>query len=602
MPSLLPTTKLYFTTSAGLPLVGGKLFTYDTGTTTPRVTYQDAAGTIPNTNPVILDARGEALVFWSGSYRVVLKDALDNTIWTVDSVTEVVNSYKTSNTGSIITPIGTTAQRDVAPAFGYLRHNSDLSGLEVFGPNGWQPVGQTSNTVGGAEVRINTSAVAQPGNVSYRNNGTAAANLRWLTGKTSTAEAGVNAGSDWAIYRYADDGSYLGNPLTISRATGVISFAAAPDGAGITALFASPPPIGTSTPLVPVVASLNGGQLAGMRNKIINGKMEITQRGTSFGSITDGIYTLDRWQAIFTSSTGSVTIATASDNPTNEFSQVLRATVNTADVSIAAGENCGIAQAVEGYNTRDLVGKTFTLSFWVRSSKTGIHCVSFRNGSFDRSYVAQYTINTANTWEYKTITVTNGLTTGGTWNTTINMGVRVTWAMMAGSTWQTTAGAWQTGNFLATANQVNCLDTIGNIFSITGVQLETGSVATPFEHRSFGVEFALCQRYFETSYDPSTIPGSAWGANSGIGSGMGCPTNNHRQFTPFRVSKRSAPSIVTYDQAGTAARYSYFISSWSNGGTVFGVTPQSTVGGFYWGASLASIVEVQAAWTASSEL
>lgn len=100
MATLLPEGKQSFTTSAGVPLVGGKLYTYDAGTNNPRATYSDSAGTVPNTNPVVLDARGEATVFWTGTYKVVLKDALDNTIWTVDGVSGVSGADLSSSAGS----------------------------------------------------------------------------------------------------------------------------------------------------------------------------------------------------------------------------------------------------------------------------------------------------------------------------------------------------------------------------------------------------------------------------------------------------------------------------------------------------------------------
>ena len=251
-----------------------------------------------------------------------------------------------------------------------------------------------------------------------------------------------------------------------------------------------------ATGIAPVVSSINGGQLAGMRNKIINGKMEIAQRGTSFAAAGSGVYTLDRWVPS-SSTAGVVTISQQADVPAdNEFQSSLRVAVTTADASIAASDNFGVFQNIEGFNVRDLIGRTFTLSFWVRSSKTGTHCVSLRNGAGDRTYVAEYTVSAANTWEKKSITVSSGLITAGTWNWTNGLGLSVGFNLYCGSTFQTTAGSWQTGNFLATANQVNCLDTIGNIFAITGVQLEVGSVATPFEHRPYGAELALCQRYY----------------------------------------------------------------------------------------------------------
>jgi hypothetical protein len=242
-------------------------------------------------------------------------------------------------------------------------------------------------------------------------------------------------------------------------------------------------------------ASYNGGQLAGMRNKIINGKMEIAQRGTSFAAPVTADYTVDRWRVGF-STTAVVTVSQQADVPSNnEFQSSLRVAVTTADASIAAGESFTMIQFVEGYNARDLIGRTFTISFWVRSSKTGIHCVRLLNNGADRSYIAEYTINAVNTWEYKSITVSGGLITAGGWNWTNGRGFAVEFVLAAGSSLHTTANAWQTGSFASTSSQVNCLDTIGNIFAITGVQLEPGGVATPYEHRTYGTELQLAQRY-----------------------------------------------------------------------------------------------------------
>lgn len=247
------------------------------------------------------------------------------------------------------------------------------------------------------------------------------------------------------------------------------------------------------------VPSLNGGQTAGMRNKIINGKMEISQRGTSFPAIANGAYSLGRWMWGFVS-TGAVTITQQGDAPSdNEFQFSLRAAVTAADTSSSAGKIARIIQRIEGFQIRDLIGRTFTISFRVRSSKTGVHCVALGNSGADRSYVAEYTINSANTWETKTITVTGGLPTAGTWNYLTGIGLEVNWTLACGTTFHTTAGTWQAGAFRATANQVNCLDTVGNIFAITGVQLEVGEVATPFEHRPYGVELSLCQRYYQVA-------------------------------------------------------------------------------------------------------
>lgn len=241
------------------------------------------------------------------------------------------------------------------------------------------------------------------------------------------------------------------------------------------------------------VPSINSGQLAGMRNKIINGKMEIAQRATGFPAANG--YNLDRWSVINTTA-AVVTIDQQSDFPGNEFRTYHRTVVTTADASVDATDTYVNFQAIEGYNARDLIGRTFTLSFWVRSPKTGVHCIAFKNSGSDRSFIAEYTVNAADTWEFKSVTVNGGLITAGTWNWTNGVGLSVCFTLMNGTTRQTTANAWQTGDFYSTSAQVNVLDAINNIFAITGVQLEAGPVATPFEHRPYGLELVLCRRYF----------------------------------------------------------------------------------------------------------
>jgi hypothetical protein len=230
--------------------------------------------------------------------------------------------------------------------------------------------------------------------------------------------------------------------------------------------------------------------------------MRISQRGTSLAAIATGTYLLDRWVWI-QSGAMVCTVSQSTDVPNDTFQNSYRVDVTTADTSIATGDVALVQQRIEGYNTRDLIGTIFTLSFWVKSPKTGIHCVSLKNQGTgspvvpDRSYVVEYTVTTANTWEYKTITINGGLITTGTWDWTNGIGLSIDFALAAGTTFQTTAGSWQTGNFVATANQVNVMDNTANDFFLTGVQLEPGSVATPFERRSYGQELSLCQRYFQ---------------------------------------------------------------------------------------------------------
>lgn len=359
----------------------------------------------------------------------------------------------------------------------------------------------------------------------------------------------------------------------------------------------------TTAKLAPVIApgvsSLNGSQLAGMRNKLINGKMDISQRGASFPAAAFGAYTLDRFAYLGAATSAVVTFSQQSDVPSsNEFQNSLRVAVTTADTSIAAGDVAYVTQPVEGFNARDLIGRTFTLSFWVRSSKTGTHCVSFRNGAPDRTFIAEYTVSAANTWEYKSVTVSGGLITAGTWNWTNGVGLYVGWALAAGTTFQTTAGAWQTGTFLATSNQVNCLDSTSNIFAITGVQLEPGSVATPFEHRPFGAELALCQRYYEQSYESGAV-GTATSVGALQNYNASGSVNTAALQVIFKVQKRATPTVTSYStQSGASGQ----IRDGSGADRTAAVQYVSTSGAHITNSAVGNAANYSAQWVAAIEL
>lgn len=177
MASLLPTGKQAYLDNGGIPLVGGKLYTFQAGTSTPKLTYSDQAGTVPNTNPVILNARGEAQIFWSGSYKVELRDALDNLIWSVDNIVESNADITTGTTGSLKLPAGTILQRDVTPSSGYIRYNTELAQLEYYSLAAWVQVqaalvsGTTIKTVNGVSLLgagdVTIAAPPAPGSDIY---------------------------------------------------------------------------------------------------------------------------------------------------------------------------------------------------------------------------------------------------------------------------------------------------------------------------------------------------------------------------------------------------------------------------------------------------
>ena len=256
---------------------------------------------------------------------------------------------------------------------------------------------------------------------------------------------------------------------------------------------------------------------AGRRNLIINGAMQVAQRGTSFTSPSN-VYTLDRWFS--TDNTGaSVTVSQDSDAP-DGFTNSAKITVNTADTSLATNSVCLLRQNIEGVNFSQCgfgsgSAKDVTISFWVKSSITGQYSVAINNAAYDRSYVAGYTISSANTWEYKSVKITGD--TSGTWLNSFSIGAAVHFPVAVEAGKITSGGAWTSGFNYGVTGQVNFVGTTGATFQITGVQLELGKVATPFEHRSYGEELALCQRYYtQTNFNVQAYHGASTFASENI--------------------------------------------------------------------------------------
>jgi hypothetical protein len=237
------------------------------------------------------------------------------------------------------------------------------------------------------------------------------------------------------------------------------------------------------------------------RNKIINGAMVIDQRNAG-ASVTanDGTFSVDRWVSIATANGKfSMQQNAASVTPPVGFANYLGCT-STAATSLGATDFYHLRHKIEGFNASDLAWGTasaqpVTLSFWVRSSLTGTFGGSINNSAFNRSYPFIYTISAANTWEYKSVAVEGDTT--GTWLGGNSTGIQLSFSLGSGSTLSGTAGAWSGSVFTSATGAVSVVGTSGATFYITGVQLEAGTVATPFEHRSFGQELALCQRYYQ---------------------------------------------------------------------------------------------------------
>ena len=245
-------------------------------------------------------------------------------------------------------------------------------------------------------------------------------------------------------------------------------------------------------------------QYTGFKNRIINGAMVIDQRnaGAAVSVNNTLLYTVDRWigDARGASGNGVISFQQSATAPTG-FINSLSATLTTQRTSAASGDVFAIYQKIEGLNVSDFAWGTasavsVTVSFWVRSSITGTYSGAVSNSAQNRSYPFTFAINSANTFEYKTITIPGDTT--GTWLTTNGVGLWLYINLGCGSTYLGTANTWAAAAYLGVTGSTNWATGANNsTFYITGVQLEKGSTATSFDYRPYGTELALCQRYYQ---------------------------------------------------------------------------------------------------------
>ena len=296
----------------------------------------------------------------------------------------------------------------------------------------------------------------------------------------------------------------------------------------------------------------------GMKNRIINGNMAINQRGSASYDITGAVYTLDRYRGS-ASISSKFSIAPGTTTPPAGFTNYLQVT-SSAATTPGSTDNYSFFQRVEGYNVADLNwgtsdAQTVTMSFWVRSTLTGTFGGKLQNSAQNRIYIFSYTISSANTWEKKTITVTGDTT--GTWLTTTGVGLAINFSVGAGSGAEATAGSWGTDNVpYQPTGSTNVVATSGATWQITGLQLEAGTTATDFEHLQYGQQLALCQRYYEKSYNYATALGTATLSNAiQTGGTRGGDTTLHIvDHVTYLVQKRAGATVSLWDPSGNAGK------------------------------------------------
>jgi hypothetical protein len=312
------------------------------------------------------------------------------------------------------------------------------------------------------------------------------------------------------------------------------------------------------------------------RNLIINGAMQIAQRNTSVTGITSALnpITADRWQVALDSA-GTWTMNVESSAPANtEFRKSANLVCTTADSSLGANDYLQLRQLIEGQNVQGIkkgtsAAESLTVSFWVKSSNTGTYICEFYDLDNSRQISKSYTIDAADTWEKKTITVppdtTGQLDNDNAASLALNFwllgGSNLTSGTLNSSAWASNVQANRV------VGQLNLANAVGNYWAVTGVQLETGAVATPYEWMDYGVELAKCQRYFaKLGANPS---GSS--NYQAYGSGHNTSTNQGQNIAlVFPQYMRTSPTIAYSGNIGVSASGS-FVTISSIAGTYIGI-------------------------------
>jgi len=301
-------------------------------------------------------------------------------------------------------------------------------------------------------------------------------------------------------------------------------------------------------------------------NFIINGDMGIAQRYTSQAASegTSGNWLADRFEFLETGA-GVVTVSQFADAPTFAESGVqtkncAKVDVTTADASLADADYNVIQYQFEGYDIQPLVGQPLTLSFWIKATKTGTSCVAFKAPNVPGAYMHEFTISGSDVWQKVELTMTiptSYVAAGLLYENSVQL--RVYFPLAAGSTYQqATTDEWIDSSgetWMCTPNQINHMDNTDNNYQITNVKLELGTTATPFVPRLKAQEIALCQRYFEKSYNLWTVPGASTTTGGNPWTVVKTSAGQYHPFRGFAATKRNTPTLAIYSVTGGSSGY-----------------------------------------------
>ena len=557
---VLSTSPSLVTPLLGTPTSGN----FSTGTFTWPTFNQNTTGTASNvTGTVAIANGGTGQTTANAAFNALAPSQTGNSGKYL--TTDGSNTSWATNPLGTVTSVGQTFTGGLISVSGSPVTTSGTLALTVAGTSGGVPYFSSASTW--------ATSAALASNALMVGGGAGNAPATITTGTGVVTALGVNTGSSGA---FVVNGGALGTPSsgTVTNLTGTASIningtvgATTPSTGNFTTLTENSVAVVTQSdigsapneiPLNQYLGSLayqdgsayyNTGMTVGFRNRIINGAMTIDQRNAGALVSNANGYITDRWTlAKYDPTGGAYSGQQVSDAPTG-FVNSLKVTVTTS-IAQAFDAYWQLAQAIEGNNSADMgfgtaTPSVFTVSFWVKSSVTGTYSFAIYNngqGGTPRSYVTTYTVNTASTWEYKTITITaDGSSGAGLWSTTTGYGPAIFFDLGCGVSQQTTANTWASNNTRRIAGTVRLMATSGATFQLTGVQLEKGNIATPFDVRPYGTELQLCQRYYEVG--GNNAPAQVESGGTSIWSSI-----------QYKVNKRATPTIGLTNSGNLFAR------------------------------------------------
>lgn len=342
-----------------------------------------------------------------------------------------------------------------------------------------------------------------------------------------------------------------------------------------------------------------GGGGGSSTNLIINGAMDIWQIGTTFNQVGHEAYSADMFMLRrHLPGGGFIDIDKETTIIPDSFSTSMKLSVDTARGVPAASEYVYLAQRIEGYNYRNIIGEENILSFWVRSSETGTYCVALRNSDATRSYVAEYSISVADTWEHKTITLTFNAT--GTWQKTHLVGLEVCFVLMAGTDHQGTKDTWNSANQLATSNQIGTwLAGTDHTFYISGIQLASSDT---YAFRTIQEEIDACERYYEKSYNLTVNPGTATFLGSSSMWCYGATAYVTGIERVFKTRKRATPTMAFYSPNSGAINNAFDSAGADIGVTTIWYCNENSTGWPFLVSTVTATATCYIQWIANSRL